>query len=497
MATSGRAGDIAGLLYSGRIQEAEQACKEVLATHPKDFHARGLLSQVYSIRGMFDEALVEILQALRIKPRQAELLVLHGEILMHRGRYRNALVQFDKALKYKPGYEGALSSKANTYLRMGKPEKARQAIEKEGALSRKSLPLGTMHARVLIKCDQAGDAVELLEGFQPLNPRESNEWQCSFWHALGDAHQKLKQWDEACKAYDAGNLVHSKLGATIDQRTPEYELLQTTFTAETVRSLPRSKIDSSPYIFIVGMPRCGSTLTEQIIDSHPGAHGIGESNRMPELAAGIQARFNLEDPYPGCVSALDADQLQELADDYIEFVRIKSEDATHIVDKQLGNIQHLGLIQSILPEARIIHCRRHPMDQGLSCWTKKMPASMSHLDNFDSIGRFWRLNDDLWEHWKQALSLQMIEIRYEDLVQDTEGMARKIIDFCGLDWDPTCLRFWENKRTILTHSSDQVRQPIYDTAKGRHVAWGDLLDPLREALGDSIQKYEAGGPGPE
>lgn len=166
------------------------------------------------------------------------------------------------------------------------------------------------------------------------------------------------------------------------------------------------------------------------------------------------------------------------------------------VDKQLGNFGLLGLVAMLFPKARIIHCRRHPLDAGLSCWTRKFaPGTNEWANTMEGIAEFHRESEAWMDHWREVLPLPVLEVRYEHLVADLDGEARRIIDFCGLDWDDRCLRFWETGRTVLTLSADQVRQPLYDRSVGRHARWGASLDPLRSALGDAIARYEADAAG--
>ena len=152
---------------------------------------------------------------------------------------------------------------------------------------------------------------------------------------------------------------------------------------------------------------------------------------------------------------------------------------------------HLGLIALLFPKARVIHCQRHPMDLGVTCWMQKLPPGTNPwAASLEAIGATYRLAESLMDHWKQVLDIPILEVRYEHLVEDLGGQVRQILEFCDLEFDPICLRFWETGRTVLTLSSDQVRKPIYASSVGRHVAWGDHLTPLREALGEAIERYE-------
>jgi hypothetical protein len=225
-------------------------------------------------------------------------------------------------------------------------------------------------------------------------------------------------------------------------------------------------------------------LVEQIIDAHPDAAGVGEIETLGQLIMEMPERLGTTLPWPDLLQETNERGLTEIAEAYLADLKARAPKGSKVVDKQLGNFIHAGMISLLFPKARIIHCTRDPMDLGLSIWTQKLPpGTNAFASDLKSIGQSWRLAQDLMEHWSGVLTYPMLDVNYEELVADLEGQTRRVLEFCGLPFDERCLRFWESGRTVLTLSSDQVRRPIYGSSVGRHAAWGGLLDGLRDGVG--------------
>jgi len=486
---------LAHMMYAvGNAPRAQEMAEEFLQKQPNNTTVRAILGHSLSSQLKHEEAHVQIIRILKDEPRNPEFLTLLAELSMNTGRYRDALGQYDKALKYQPDFDPAIGGKAETYHRMGKPKQALRVLKAAGVhVDKKNAPtMSAALAKALIRTGQAEDAITMLEHLLPLDPKIPLEQQRTLLFSLASALMKLERFDEAFDAFTRANgLVAGRWDPA--REIERHEQIRSTLTRQRLEVAPKPDIDASNIVLIVGLPRCGSTLTEQIIDAHPLAHGVGESNRLPEIANSIQDRFTFEEPWPLCQNSMSADHLLELARDYIDHLSFKAGGAQLLIDKQLGNFSFLGLAQIMLPGAKVIHCRRHPMDLGLSTWTNRFaPGQCAWSDTMEDIAATWHRYESLMDHWRDNCDMPMLEIRYEDLVEDTEALARRAIEFCGLEWDPACLRFWETKRTVLTLSMDQVRQPIYTQARGRHAAWGARLEPLRAALGPAIDRYEQG-----
>jgi hypothetical protein len=258
-----------------------------------------------------------------------------------------------------------------------------------------------------------------------------------------------------------------------------YESLSQSFTSELFSAKANLGDPSSRPIFIVGMPRSGSSLIEQILASHRDVFGAGENPFFLEAVSSTLAGVGADPNH------LTADRLRALGADYLRRVAIAAPQAPRLADKMLSNDFFAGLIHLALPNARIIHAVRDPLDTCLSIFSRHFGATLAYAYDLAEIGRFYRAERHLMAHWRSVLPAHtLIEMRYEDIVADLEGQVRRMLDFCDLDWDPACLSFETTPRAVWTSSATQVRQPIYRSAIGRWRPSAELLKPLLDGLGE-------------
>ncbi|MFZ5791720.1 MAG: sulfotransferase [Pseudomonadota bacterium] len=233
-------------------------------------------------------------------------------------------------------------------------------------------------------------------------------------------------------------------------------------------------------VFIVGMPRSGSTLCEQILASHSQAAGVGERVDMARIAEELAAE--LGGVWPDALARLDAPRLRAKAADYMAMIERQAGKAAIAVDKTLTNILYLGLIAALFPRARIVHARRHPMDVGFSCFEQDFSQPLPWTLDLELIAHYYGLHRRLMAHWRRVLPLPILDWRYEAVVADIEGATRRLLGFCGLDFEPACLAFHETPRVVHTASTEQVRQPLYASSVGKWRRYEKELAPLAEAL---------------
>ncbi|MGI9465390.1 MAG: sulfotransferase family protein, partial [Aestuariivirgaceae bacterium] len=230
-------------------------------------------------------------------------------------------------------------------------------------------------------------------------------------------------------------------------------------------------------VFIIGMPRAGTTLCEQIIASHREADGVGELDEIKNLASQLAPQ-----PYPAQVGQLGKNDIGNLAAKYLRRIdSLADRAALRVADKWPTNFLHLGLIAILFPNARIIHCERDPMDTCLSIYAENF-SGVAYSNDLEHIGAFYRQCRRLMAHWSNVLPTPVFNLSYEDMVENQEASTRDLLDFCGLAWDPACLEFHTTKRTVKTTSMQQVRQPIYSRSIGRWKNYERHLGPLRNAL---------------
>jgi hypothetical protein len=245
-------------------------------------------------------------------------------------------------------------------------------------------------------------------------------------------------------------------------------------------------------VFIVGMPRSGTSLVEQILASHPDVFGAGELRDIDLLAKKLPARWGGREAYPVCLRNLDAATTSFLADKYLERLARLNGPAIRVTDKMPMNFLNLGLIAALFPRARVIHCVRDPLDVCLSCYFQDFVGVNFSCDLGD-LASYYRDYERLMAHWRSVLPLPLLEVVYEELVEDQEAVSRRLVSFCGLNWDDRCLAFHQNRRLVHTASLVQVRQPIYKGSVGRWRHYAAHLRPLLEALGRSVEQGAGSG----
>jgi hypothetical protein len=250
-----------------------------------------------------------------------------------------------------------------------------------------------------------------------------------------------------------------------------------------VRKRARDGDPSHLPIFVIGMPRSGTTLVEQILASHPLVHGAGELKVLDDIAGSVRDDGGTGIPFPEFVAAADGTALRQVGARYVAELKKFSPDTRRVTDKMPSNFFFAGLIHLALPNAPIIHTVRDPVDTCMSCFSKLFTAQQDHTYDLAELGRYHRRYQRLMAHWREVLpGGRILEVRYEDVVADLEGQARRIIAHCGLDWDPRCLAFHETARPVRTASATQVRQPIYTSAVGRARVYEQFLGPLLKEL---------------
>jgi hypothetical protein len=260
-----------------------------------------------------------------------------------------------------------------------------------------------------------------------------------------------------------------------------------TLSAQNLAVLPRAANRSELPVFIACMPRSGSTLVEQIIHAHPQAFGAGEIDHIRALVDTLQEQIVSFQPYPACIADLKQNQLDQFSEAYLQDLRKLGPGAQRVVNKNLLNYRHLGMISMLFPGARVIHIKRNRIDKCLACLMAALdPAQFEWIADPRHTGLVWREYERLMAHWREVLDIPMLEVSYEELVEHTEREIRRIIEFCGLPWDDQCLRYWEADRKVLTLSYDQVRKPIFKTAVMRYKRYEQFLGPLIEALGEEV-----------
>jgi len=456
-------------LAQGQAQDADSLCRLVLSERRRDDLAMAILAQVCNATGKYDEGLQLIKKAISKNNKRADYHGLLADMLTTRGDFRDALRSYDKALRLNPSHQGVIAGKANTFLRLNEPQKAIQLVEPLVKKGNEDVGISIVYAKSLLERGNPIDASDVLIKHLPAKS-EPVETRRTLYFTLGKSMEKAGEYKSAFEAYEEGNKL-SVSDFDLDALVQKHDEIMNAFPVDSFSSRLTSRIDDSSRVFIVGMLRSGSTLTEQIIDAHSIGQGLGELETLPRI-------LNEED-----LTNLDDEKLNAIANRYLNETQ-NNMGASVLVDKQLGNYQNIGYIKQLFPNAKIIHCTRNPMSMGLSCFAQKLPPfTNAWASSLHSIGHFYNEYMRLMRHWESVLGEDMLQVSYEDLVANQEETTRNILDYCNLEYEEKCLEFWKTGRTVLTLSQDQVRKPMYDSSVSRHDDFGDVLNPLRDALG--------------
>ena len=444
-------------------------------------HAGGLAARALILKKMerTDEALLYARQALALAPDNANAHNTLGQILQALGMFDEALAAFDQAAAL-PGTvaEEALVGRAVLFLESGRKEEALAAFEH--ALAAFPGSLRAMVARADAKTFKADDpdiaAMEAGLAQQADGLLLADRLSAHF--ALGKAYLDSGDSVRAFHHLDTGNRVKRSTFSYDAAPTGQwFNRIAATFTPELQAKRQGAGAPSELPVFIIGMPRSGTTLVEQILASHPQVHGAGE---LGALSLAIENAGS----FPASVDNWSADDLSRIGSDYLARIAPLANGKARLVDKMPANFFYAGLIPLILSGARIIHCRRDPVDTCLSCYSKQFAGEQLFSYDQAELGQFHRDYQTLMAHWRTVLPAAcFIEVDYESVVDDLEGEAKRLIDFIDLPWDDACLNFHQTRRVVRTASVNQVRQPIYKTSKGRWQAHADHLRPLLAALG--------------
>jgi len=443
-------------------------------------HVGGLTAraQVLKKGGLLDEALHCAQQALALAPNDASVHNTLGDTLQAVGRHDEALAHFDQAASL-PGSvtEEALIARAVLLLEVGRKEEAAVAFEQ--VLSAFPGSIRALAGRSDSKTFKADDAdIAAMEAGLVRGEGLLLADKLTTHFALGKAYLDTGDSVRAFHHLDQGNRLKRSTFTFDSHATQQWmQRVAEVFSQAFQAAHQGLGAASSLPVFIVGMPRSGTTLVEQILASHPQVQGAGELSSLRLAVESLGA-------FPQSLLNCSAPDLARIGHDYLERIKPLVDGKDRLVDKMPGNFVYAGLIPLILPGARIIHCRRDPVDTCLSCYSKQFAGEQLFSYDQTELGQFYRDYQILMTHWRQLLPAEsFIEVDYEAVVDDLEGQAKRLIDFIDLPWDEACLDFHKTQRVVRTASVNQVRQPLYKTSKGRWRAHAEQLGPLLAALG--------------
>ena len=466
-----------------RNHEAIAQYRRAIVLKPGFFEAHNNLGNVLA-GSEPAEAIVYFRKAIAINPGYADALINLGSVLGGLERYEEAISCYRQALVIEPEKAETHYCLGNALITFGRIEEARAAFVNAIKLA----PGRPEFYRSLGECTRFNADDPHLAAMEALaqNMDTLAEDQRIVLHfALSKAYDDLDRHEIAFQHLHAANGLR-RLQVNYDEATTLglHKRVIDVFTPELIRSKGTSKgtlgDPSANPIFILGMPRSGTTLIEQVLASHPSVHGAGEILALHHAVhhrAGMDA--SPTQAFPEALTTMSTEQLRAIGEHYLGEVAGLAPKAKRIVDKALGNFVFAGLIHLALPNARIIHANRDPIDTCASCYSKLFASELLYTYDLAELGRYHRSYQTLMDHWRKILPRgRMLEVYYEDVVSDFETQARRIVDYCGLDWDDRCLAFHQTERPVRTASATQVRQPIYQTSVDRWRPYQTMLQPL-------------------
>ena len=513
------------LLAQRKLLKAETLCRQFLQKVPRHVEAMRLLADIGVRLGAMDDAefllesavlfepdnqqvRIDYVQVLRKRQKfanalaQAKLLLdsaqdnpqfqsLYAIELMQTGDYTGALGYFDKVLARLPGDAITLTSRGHALKTSGQQQEAVESYRMalaghpdhgEAYYSLANLKTYRFTAAEISRMQQQ-------EGSVSANPMS----QVYLMFALGKAHEDLGEYSTAFNYYQQGNgLKRAQSGYDAQKMGVELQAQTTFFSKDVFTSRPDSGDPACDPIFIVGLPRAGSTLLEQILASHSSVDGTLELPNILSIAQSLRRRGQGEGSaeYPAIIAEMSALELRELGEKYLAETAIHRQDAPYFIDKMPNNFRHVGLIKLILPNAKIIDARRHPMACCFSGYKQLFAEGQEFSYDLDDLSSYYRDYVALMDHWQTVLPSDVLQVNYEQVVGDLEGQVRRILDYCGLPFEPQTLQFHDTERSVRTASSEQVRQPLYRGGLDQWRHFSEQLQPLEEQLSDIIQRHD-------
>ena len=432
--------------------------------------------------GRRDRAFTHLQMCIHLDPQTPRGHEWMGQWFAQEGMVEHAVYHSTIALELSPNDQGILISHACVLEVAGDLDLAWEVVQEllsSGCLRPRLVSLYGRMARWRPEAGKALVFVERALAAANISPADRS----GLHFAAAGLLDRVRRYDEAfAHAVQANWLA----GRADDPRVIEHlvDNLISYFTRPCLRDLRCATYRSEKPVFVIGMPRSGSSLVEQILASHPNVHGAGELDLMNRVEGGAMSMLGCAPhEYPRCLDRLTIDQADGLAQLYIDPLEAMNPNALRITDKMLQNFLHLGLISILLPQVRVIHCRRNPLDDCLSCFMTHFTADYAFTRDLASLGNYYRQYERLMTHWKETLDLPMLEVEYEDVVRDAESQTRRMLKFLGLPWDPACARFYETRRPVATASVQQVRRPIYSDSVGRWRNYGRHLAGLQAMHG--------------
>lgn len=420
-------------------------------------------------------------KAINAEPQASKYLFAMGKYLAQLERYDEAVIKLTHAIKLNSNHFYARSSLLTIYIKLGKYNLAEYEID---YLLDKTIFLADAAVSFLLVCKHLKRCDEALDyANQCLNSEISAIDTVNINRQMAMVLEYQKQYDKAWQCLLKSKPTHQMIDSyDVIKHKKIIDNLIETFTSSTLFQLTDSHVKSERPIFIVGMPRSGTSLTEQILCSHPDVSGAGELMDISNLIDSVRETHTTEKPWPACITEINQNELEKLANNYLFRLQLISTSTRYVIDKMPHNFYALGFIQMLLPNAKIIHCRRHPLDTCLSIYFQNFLTGHEYANDLFNLGAHYHQYQRLMQHWRIHLSIKVFDLDYEVLVSKPEETISKLLEFCDLEWNEKCVKFNGSDKVISTASFDQVRQPLHKNSVSRWEKYESHLDDLKKGL---------------
>ncbi len=514
---------VTSLIHENKLFKAEQLCRDFLLKHPHHIEAMRLLAELGMKLQILDDAEYLLESCVEFSPNHQRARLDYVQVLHKRQKFKKALEQaeilhanhpenlsFEITLATEKQAVGDFDDALKIYDNLLKREQPMPSIHSARGHALKTIgrtedAVASYRAAYAAKQD-FGDAFWSLANLKTYRfsdaemaqmraaesaPTTSETDRIHLCFALGKALEDRTEFANSFSYYERGNALKKqrsryspkRLEAEMNAQKEQFDA--TFFAARSGQGCP-----STAPIFVVGLPRAGSTLLEQILASHSKVEGTMELANILGLAHRLNGRRRIKDDsrYPKIVHQLSAEQVRKFGEDYIADTAFHRHGGEYFIDKMPNNFKHIGLIHLILPNAKIIDARRHPMSCCFSGFKQLFAEGQEFTYGLEEMGRYYRACVELMEYWDTVLPGKILRVQYEDVVSDLETEVRRILEFCELPFEPECLEFYHTKRAVRTPSSEQVRQPIYTSGLEQWRNFEPYLEPLKAALGPALNR---------
>ena len=514
---------VRNMMEEGKLAKAEQLCRGFLQKHPKNIEGMRLLADLGVKTHVLDDAEFILESALVYEPNNKLVRFDYMNVLYKRQKFELCMAQAEILLEAEPDNNKYRFAYANQCVAVGRFDEALALYDEFVELDPNAAPAHLLRGHALKTVGRLDEAVAAYRAVY----RAKSDFGDAFWSlanlktyrfedaeiaqmrekqqaestsvddkihlcfALGKAMEDAQDYQSAAEHYLLGNqLKNAQTQYDKDRMTFKLAQQRTVCSAQMFESFGDAGFSAPDPIFIVGLPRAGSTLLEQILASHSMVDGTLELNNIPAIAHRLNGRrmVNEEPRYPMILNQLTPDMAQKLGQTYIDETQIHREGGQFFIDKMPNNFRDVGLIKMILPNAKVIDARRHPMSCCFSGFKQLFFEGQEFTYGLSEIGTYYRDYVDLMDHWDEVLPGYVLRVQHEDVVDDLETQVRRMLDFCELPFEQRCIDFHKTKRNVRTPSSEQVRQPIFRTALDAWQNYEPWLGPLKEALGEDVRR---------